>query len=57
MKDRFFSEVIIQDYTSSFLYLDSVPIGVNLPTMRQILLSIKLTQFLSLSLFHSVNHT
>ena len=46
---------MLWDYSSSILFLDTVPEGVNFPTLRIIILSIKSTKFLAISLFHSVN--
>jgi len=54
-RQKFFSEAVMQDYTSSFLYLNSTLDGFSLPTMHKMLLEIKSTQFPSLSLFYSVN--
>ena len=53
-KQKFFLEAIQQDYTSSFLYLDSSPAGFLLPMIREMLLSIKSNTFLMLPLFYSI---
>ena len=56
-RQKFFSEAIIQDYTSSFLHVDAVLSGLSLPTMRNMLLSIKSKIFPNMSLFYSMNRT
>ena len=47
----FFLKIIVQDYTSDILYLDLISKGSSLPTLWQILIAIKSTNLLNLSLF------
>ena len=54
-RQKFFLEAVLQDYSSSILYLDYILEGSLLPTMRQMIMEIKLTKFPSIPLFHSMD--
>ena len=56
-RQKFFTEALMQDYTSDFLYIDLVPKDSTLLMIRKILLSIKSSIFSFMLLFHSINHT
>ena len=56
-RQKVFLEAVVVDYLSSLLFLDYILEGSNLETMREIILSIKSTNFLNFPLFYSVDHT
>ena len=56
-RQKFFLEAIMQDYCSSILYLDTIPEGSSLPTLRKMILDIKSTTLPNIPLFHSVDRT
>ena len=53
-RQKMFLEAIMQDYSSSPLWLDSAPEESTLPTLRQMILEIKSTKFPNISLFYLV---
>ena len=56
-RQKVFLEAIMQDYSSSPLWLDTVPDGSDLPTLREMILTIKSVKFPHISLFHAVDRT
>ena len=45
----------MQDYSSDILFLDTIPEGSSLLSLRKIILDIKLLKFPNISLFHLVD--
>ena len=56
-RQKVFLEVVVVDYLSSLLFLDYILEGSNLETMREMILSIKSTNFSNLLLFYLVDRT
>ena len=54
---KFFLEVVMQEYISSMKFIDTVPEGSSLSTLCQIILNIKSKQFPNISLIHSIDRT
>ena len=56
-RQKVFLEAIMQDYSSSLLQLDTILEGSSLPTLREMILAIKLVKIPNISLFHLVDRT
>ena len=54
-RQKFFLEVVIQDYSSAILFLDTIPEGSSLLSLRKIILDIKSLKFPNILFFHSVD--
>ena len=56
-QQKFFLSVVIHEYTSSNLFLDTILEGSSLPSLQEMILDIKSVKFLSIPLFHSITRT
>ena len=56
-REKFFLLAIIQEYTSSILFLDTIPNRSSLLSLYEMILDIKSVKFLSILLFYSINRT
>lgn len=54
---KLFISAVMQEHDSSTLFLDAIPEGSSLPSMRELTLDIKSSKFPSIPLFHSIDRT